>query len=137
MSSDLEKYTLSQSMKAYIRNDKFLSKENYVINRDVAMTITTREGQVRAVSSNYECKHLRELGVTNYNIVDNDISKLKIRKLTPRECGRLMGVSENDIDAMVENNTDSKLYKQFGNSIVVDVLYYALRSLFTQEGLSK
>ena len=130
MSSNLEKYTLSQAMKKTIKDVKFYTKERYIINKDIATTITTREGQVRAVSSNYECKQLRKLGFTNYNIVDNDISKLKIRKLTPRECGRLMGVCEHDIDTMIRNNIDSKLYIQFGNSIVVDVLYYALKPLF-------
>ena len=46
----------------------------------------------------------------------------RIRKLTPRECGRLMGVSDEDIDKMAAVNSNTQLYKQFGNSIVVDVL---------------
>ena len=45
-----------------------------------------------------------------------------IRKLTPRECGRLMGVSDEDITKMEKVNSNSQLYKQFGNSIVVDVM---------------
>ena len=48
--------------------------------------------------------------------------KYRIRKLTPRECGRLMGVSDKDIDKMAEINSNTQLYKQFGNSIVVSVL---------------
>ena len=43
-------------------------------------------------------------------------------KLTPRECGRLMGVSDADIDKMFSVNSNSQCYKQFGNSIVVPVL---------------
>ena len=43
-------------------------------------------------------------------------------KLTPRECGRLMGVADKDIDRMFEVNSNSQCYKQFGNSIVVPVL---------------
>lgn len=43
-------------------------------------------------------------------------------KLTPRECGRLMGVRDNDIDKMFSVNSNSQCYKQFGNSIVVPVL---------------
>lgn len=46
----------------------------------------------------------------------------RIRKLTPRECGRLMGVSDEDIDKMELVNSNTQLYKQFGNSIVVDVM---------------
>lgn len=46
----------------------------------------------------------------------------RIRKLTPREYGRLMGVSDEDIDKMAAVNSNTQLYKQFGNSIVVDVM---------------
>lgn len=49
-------------------------------------------------------------------------SKYRIRKFTPRECGRLMGVSDEDISKMEKNNSDTQLYKQFGNSIVVNVM---------------
>ena len=45
-----------------------------------------------------------------------------IRNLTPRECGRLMGVTDEDIDKMMKVNSKTQLYKQFGNSIVVDVM---------------
>lgn len=53
----------------------------------------------------------------------------RIRKLTPRECGRLMGVSDEDIDKMAEVNSNTQLYKQFGNSIVVDVMCAMFRNL--------
>lgn len=43
-------------------------------------------------------------------------------KLTPRECGRLMGVSDKDINRMLEVNSNTQCYKQYGNSIVVPVL---------------
>lgn len=49
-------------------------------------------------------------------------STLRIRKLTPRECGRLMGVRDDDIDKMSVNQSNSALYHCFGDSIVVDVL---------------
>lgn len=49
-------------------------------------------------------------------------TQYRIRKLTPRECGRLMGVSDEDIDKMAAVNSNTQLYKQFGNSIVVDVM---------------
>lgn len=49
-------------------------------------------------------------------------TQYRIRKLTPRECGRLMGVSDEDISKMAEVNSNTQLYKQFGNSIVVDVM---------------
>lgn len=55
--------------------------------------------------------------------------KYRIRKLTPRECGRLMGVSNEDIDKMAAVNSNTQLYKQFGNSIVVDVMCAMFQNL--------
>lgn len=50
-------------------------------------------------------------------------SALKIRKLTPKECFRLMGFDDSDVDILSENNiSNTQLYKMAGNSIVVDVL---------------
>lgn len=49
-------------------------------------------------------------------------TKHYIRKLTPKECGRLMGVRDDDIDKMSVNQSNSSLYHCFGDSIVVDVL---------------
>lgn len=48
--------------------------------------------------------------------------RYRIRKLTPRECYRLMGFSDDDFDKAKEVNSDAQLYKQAGNSIVVNVL---------------
>ena len=56
-------------------------------------------------------------------------SKYSIRKFTPRECGRLMGVSDEDISKMAAVNSNTQLYKQFGNSIVVDVMCAMFRNL--------
>ena len=63
-------------------------------------------------------------------MLENTSKQYRIRKLTPRECGRLMGVSDIDIDKMMMVNSHSQLYKQFGNSIVVDVMYYCFKNLF-------
>ena len=56
-------------------------------------------------------------------------TQYRIRKLTPRECGRLMGVSDEDIDKMAAVNSNTQLYKQFGNSIVVDVMCAMFQNL--------
>ena len=56
----------------------------------------------------------------------------RIRKLTPRECGRLMGVSDEDIDKMAAVNSNTQLYRQFGNSIVVQVMCAMFRNLNIQ-----
>ena len=59
------------------------------------------------------------------------VENLRIRKLTPLECWRLMGISDNDfIKAQVSGISNTQLYKQAGNSIVVNVLYYIFKNLF-------
>lgn len=57
-------------------------------------------------------------------------SDLRIRKLTPKECFRLMGFSDKDFHAAEKMVSNSQLYKQAGNSIVIDVLYYILVELY-------
>ena len=58
-------------------------------------------------------------------------SPIRIRKLTPMECFRLMGFSDQDFDAAKNAGiSNSQLYKQAGNSIVVDVLYYIYVELY-------
>lgn len=63
----------------------------------------------------------------------NDIMPvvMRIRKLTPRECFRLMGVSEPDIDKILNSGiSNSACYKLAGNSIVVDVMTAIFDKLF-------
>jgi DNA (cytosine-5)-methyltransferase 1 len=62
---------------------------------------------------------------------NNDLNNgLRIRKLTERECGRLMGVFDEDITKMQNVVSRSQMYKQFGNGIVVDVFAAILKNLF-------
>lgn len=57
----------------------------------------------------------------------------RIRKLTPRECFRLMGVDDADIDKIQASGiSNSQQYKMAGNSIVVDVLYHIFRKMFVE-----
>lgn len=58
------------------------------------------------------------------------ISKYRIRKLTPLECFRLMGVTDSDAKKMLAVNSNSQCYKQAGNSIVVDVMAAMFKRLF-------
>ena len=57
------------------------------------------------------------------------ISNLRIRKLTPRECFRLMGVKDEDFDKVAKNQSDSSLYHLAGDSIVVNFLMYIYKQL--------
>ena len=53
-----------------------------------------------------------------------------IRKLTPKECWRLMDFSDADFHKAEKVNSNTQLYKQAGNSIVVNVLVAILGQLF-------
>ncbi len=58
----------------------------------------------------------------------------EIRKLTPRECFRLMDVDDSDIDKIQASGiSKSAQYKLAGNSIVVNVLYHIFRKLFIEK----
>lgn len=74
--------------------------------------------------------------ITANSFQDNNLLKCqyRIRKLTPRECGRLMGVTDEDISKMAEVNSNTQLYKQFGNSIVVDVMCEMFKNLNIEQG---
>lgn len=85
-------------------------------------TSKTRRGRVQAggtvsptiMSSNQEL----------YKLERNEMESYRIRRLTPLECWRLMGFSDEDFRAAEadEINSDTQLYAQAGNSIVVNVL---------------
>lgn len=57
-------------------------------------------------------------------------TQYRIRKLTPLECWRLMGFSDEDFHRAEEENSSSQLYKQAGNSIVKNVLMAILGQMF-------
>ena len=67
-------------------------------------------------------------GICKVSVEDYLYKDYGVFKLTERECGRLMGVSDRDIDKMKEVNSPTQCYKQFGNSIIVPVLM----ALFSQ-----
>lgn len=73
-------------------------------------------------------------------IENNSNVGYRIRKLTPKECWRLMGFTDEDFEKARQRMNDvcyngrdrsqSQLYKQAGNSIVTDVLYYIFKELY-------
>ena len=63
-----------------------------------------------------------------------DSTNLRIRKLTPKECWRLMGFDDTDFEKAEAVNSNSQLYKQAGNSIVVDVIVKIYEKLFERYG---
>ena len=67
------------------------------------------------------------------NVCNSPKRKYRIRKLTPRECWRLMGFKDEDFDKAERYNSDTQLYKQAGNSIVVDCMCSFLSVLFKKK----
>ena len=61
------------------------------------------------------------------------LEDLRIRKLTPKECWRLMGFDDSDYEKASKVNSNAQLYKQAGNSIVVNVLEAILKQLLGGE----
>ena len=66
-------------------------------------------------------------GVDGLHIIE---SLYRIRKLTPLECWRLMGFNDDEFKRAEKVNSNTQLYKQAGNSIVVDVLQYIFKEIF-------
>lgn len=62
-----------------------------------------------------------------------ELPEYRIRKLTPNECWRLMGCSDEDFKKAEQVNSNSQLYKQAGNAIVVDVLEAIFSQLLLTE----
>ena len=57
---------------------------------------------------------------------------MRIRKLTPKECWRLMGFDDEDFERAAQVNSNSQLYKQAGNSFVVNVLEKIFKNLLVE-----
>lgn len=61
--------------------------------------------------------------------IDGKEYNIRIRKLTPKECWRLMGFTDEDFLKAEEVNSNTQLYKQAGNSIVKPVLMDIFRMM--------
>lgn len=94
-----------------------VQKDNYVVVDD---TYRNREARVyNKVSPSLRSQR------SGLKVIDG----IRIRKLTPKECYRLMGFSDQDFDRASVILSNTQLYKQAGNSIVVPVLEAILKEL--------
>ena len=93
---------------------------NYMPSNHDASRIVDNSGLAPTVKENHGT-----VTATNYG--------LRIRKLTPKECWRLMGFDDEDFEKAEKVNSNTQLYKQAGNSIVVNVLERILKNLFNTE----
>ena len=79
----------------------------------------------------YDSEGIATTIATNDFYNPNYTEGLRIRKLTPKECWRLMGFDDEDFEKAEKVNSNTQLYKQAGNSIVVNVLEKILANLST------
>ncbi len=123
------KFNLSDKLKKYINqtnSSKYnISQSRLVLNRTIASTVSTRTGRNRADCSDY----ISDDFSLNENIVGVDLVPHTIRRLTPKECWRLQGFSDDLFTRAEQVCSNSQLYKQAGNSIVVDVLCHLFQAL--------
>lgn len=84
----------------------------------------SRAGEGKSLKENNMCPTLDTradcLGVVN---------NYRIRKLTPKECFRLMGVRDEDYDKIAPHQSNASLYHLAGDSIVVDVLCFLFKEM--------
>lgn len=60
-----------------------------------------------------------------------DFNELAVRRLTPKECFRLQGFDDQDVDLLVANGiSNTQLYKMAGNSIAVNMLEFLFCQIF-------
>lgn len=112
-----------------------VQKDNLLLENNIQKVgqISSNGSQCGTVISDNDISANLVAGTHGY--ANNHIAtQYRIRKLTPRECGRLMGVSDEDISKMAAVNSNTQLYKQFGNSIVVDVMCAMFKNLNIKQG---
>jgi DNA (cytosine-5)-methyltransferase 1 len=102
-----DKYTLTDNLWAYLQNYK---KKHQAAGNGFGFGLVNPENVTRTLSARYY--------KDGSEILVNQGSKKNPRRLTPRECARLMGFSD-DFKIPV---SDTRAYKQFGNSVVVPVI---------------
>lgn len=78
-----------------------------------------------------------QMAKENHGTVTATVQNLRIRKLTPKECFRLMGFDDADFEKAEKVCSNTQLYKQAGNSIVVDVAEYIIKALYDCEIFNK
>lgn len=103
----LEKYTLTDNLWAYLQNYK---KKHQEAGNGFGFGMVTGESVTRTLSARYY--------KDGSEILLSQGSKKNPRRLTPRECARLMGFP----DTFKIPVSDMRAYKQFGNSVVVPVM---------------
>ena len=109
---------------------KNATKQGYLEAEDGdGIDISGRMQYHRGTVQKGKTQTLSTMGGENNGVVNN----MRIRKLSTKECLRLMGVKDQDIDKMSKNQSDSSLYHLAGDSIVVNVLMAIFKELLDEK----
>lgn len=122
---DNEEYDYSKSKGKIIKIKNATAKGYLEATDGDGIDISSRMEYHRGTVQKDKTQTLSTMGGENNGVVLND---LRIRKLTPRECFRLMGVRDEDYDKVAKNQSDSSLYHLAGDSICTS----CLMALFSQ-----
>lgn len=140
----------------FAKSDNFMGGKNrFQIGKDYSDTIQTTPKEAVVIKSKNKRLHSliektnfedgKVLNMDLYNQITNEDTSqtltlpnhnsqalydgLRIRKLTPKECFRLMGVRDEDYENIARNQSDSSLYHLAGDSIVINVLTAIFKQL--------
>ena len=104
-------------------------KDNYIIEPVIGAIRGRNPDNPSDRTAGIQTTQRLEIGGTVSNTLttvqkDNVVLEpnVRVRKLTPKECWRLMGFDDEAFERAAKVNSNSQLYKQAGNSIVVNVL---------------
>lgn len=106
-------------------------KESYIGNDGIANTVTTVFSKDNIIAEIMESNEKLTQNALQGQVTNK---RYRIRKLTPRECFRLMDLIESDIDKIQNAGiSESQQYRMAGNSIVVSCMVGIFKNLFCEE----
>lgn len=136
-----EPVTLTKHVEDILEPESDIPAKMYVNRTDVVMnskdlnSYSDRPIQIGHVAANRQGERIYSIKGTAITLTANgggQFSKTggylindKLKKLTPRECARLMGF----LDDFIISKSNNQAYTQFGNSVVVDVIQMILESI--------
>jgi len=109
-----DKYFISQKMYEYLTTASFRQDADTIQKGDICKCLRAGSGCIPCV-----------------------IDERGVRKITPIEAWLLMGFDKNDCEKAMQVVSDTQLYKQAGNSIVVNILELILKNLIPTEKPSR
>ena len=121
----------------YYLSDKMTEGFTLSRNNNTDIVGDLNKGGERGVVYSEDCSIMSCLTATDYKqpkqvLVNTNGVKIdkRIRRLTPLECWRLQGYTDEQFNKAQKVNSDTQLYKQAGNSITVDVMVELFKKIY-------